>query len=316
VLNRKMLAVIGGAFALALAAVQPALAQDYPQSGRNETDRAREQQQQQPQQQRPSRTREQRPAPAPTPEQNIAAAQAVLTSAGRSCQVTEAVSPGVTAEQARMYEAACATGPGYIAVASTPPTTVDCFELAGTAAAIRRRDPAADVGPQCTLPANQNALAVIGGWAREAGVTCTVDEALAAGKSDAGTMIYEVGCAGVDGYRLEKTDAGWDLVDCFRVVAGGATCRFTTPEEQIATIAPKLAGTEAAACDITQARWIGNNPAGDRFYEVKCGVGEGYVAKINAAGETQEAWTCAGAALRRVNCTLTPVAAVAPAPTE
>ena len=124
------------------------------------------------------------PAP-PTPEQILAEAQALITAAGPACQVTEALQPGVDPEQRKIYEAVCAEGPGYILVAATPPQAFDCLELAGTAATARLRDPAADVGQQCLMPANQNGLAVIGGWARTAGVSCTIDQAIAIGKSDA-----------------------------------------------------------------------------------------------------------------------------------
>ena len=70
-------------------------------------------------------------AAAPTAEEIIAAAQIQATAAGAACQVTSANLLGVTPEQIPMYEAACATGPGYILIASTPPQAVDCVLLAG-----------------------------------------------------------------------------------------------------------------------------------------------------------------------------------------
>lgn len=328
-LTRKMLGLIGGAFAMALVAVQPALAQDYPQGGRDESDRAsgsiqgervlpgriggdRSDRQEQQQQRQQRSRRNQQPAP-PTPEELKASAQTVATAAGLQCQVTEAVRPGFTAEQVAIYEAACATGPGYVLIASTPPQSFDCLELAGTAATARLRDPAADVGQQCTLAANQNGLAVIGGWAREAGVTCTVDEAVAVGKSDANNMVYEIGCAGADGYWLERLATGWDLKDCMQIGTMGGTCRFTTAAEQAAGIETKLAGTDAAACDVTQVRLMGSNPNG-KFYEVKCAAeGEGYIARINAEGVTQQIYPCATAQRIGGGCTLTQVPAAAPA---
>ncbi|RZJ05167.1 MAG: hypothetical protein EON89_04955 [Brevundimonas sp.] len=229
-----------------------------------------------------------------------------------TCQVTEAVNPGVTAEQAKIYEAACAAGPGYILIASTPPQSFDCLELAGTAYTARLRDPAADVGQQCTLPANQNGLAVLGGWAREAGVTCTVDEAVAIGKSEGNNIVYEIGCAGVDGYWLEKVGTGWKLQDCLQVASVGGTCRFTTAQEQADGFEPKLAGTEASACDVAQVRLMGQNANG-RFYEAKCAAeGEGYIARVSAEGATQQIYPCATAQRIGGGCTLTPAPAAAP----
>lgn len=325
--HRKLLGLAGGAIALVLAAAQPVLAQDAPRQteserasgtvqgtpvlpGRIGGDRSTRTQRSQ---------RPQRPAPAATPEEVKAAAQVQATAAGLTCQVTEAVNPGVTAEQVKIYEAACATGPGYILIASTPPQSFDCLELAGTAYTARLRDPAADVGQQCTLPANQNGLAVLGGWAREAGVTCTVDEAVAIGKSEGNNIVYEIGCAGVDGYWLEKIATGWKLQDCLQVASVGGTCRFTTALEQADGFEPKLAGTEASACDVSQVRLMGQNANG-RFYEAKCAAeGEGYIARVNAEGVTDHIYPCATAQRIGGGCTLTPAPALepeaAPAPT-
>jgi len=276
VFTRKTLGVIA-ALALALGAAQPVLAQTAPSDSRDteDSDRAsgtvrgervlpgrigdRRQGRGAPRGQ-PRQQQAEAPA-APTAEQILASAQAQVAAAGVDCQVTEATNPGLIGE-AQVYEAACASGPGYILIASTPPQAFNCLELAGTAYLARLNDPAADVGQQCAMPANQNGLAVIGGWAREAGVTCTVDEALAVGKSDANNVVYEVGCAGVDGYRLEKANGQWALQDCLQIVSAGGSCRFTTAEEQNATLQAKLSGTEAANCAVQQVRVMGSNANG------------------------------------------------------
>lgn len=246
-----------------------------------------------------------------SPEQVRAGAEALLTAANISCEITDAVSPGAV-PAGRVYEVACNNAPGYILVSATPPTAVDCLELAGTAAIVRERDPNADTGLQCSLPANNNGLALMTGWAREAGVTCTVDQAMASGKRD-NTMIYEVGCAGVDGYWLERTEAGWKAIDCLEVVSSNATCRFTTTAEQIATVQPKLADTDAAGCTVTQVKLMGQNSNG-RFIEVKCATeGEGFIARVNNEGVTQQIYPCAIAQPIGGGCTLTVVPAAAPA---
>lgn len=325
----RMLLGLAGAFALVLAASQPALAQspEQPDPGvRTESDRASGTisgervlpgriRRQDTAESRRNRGRPAAPTPA-TPEEIQAAAQTQITAAGLACQVTEAANPGVTAEQVKIYEAACATGPGYIVIASTPPQSFDCLELAGTAYTARLRDPAADVGQQCVLPANQNGLAVIGGWARDAGATCTVDQAVAIGKSDENNIVYEVGCAGADGYWLEKVATGWKLQDCLQVASVGGTCRFTTAQEQADGFEPKLAGTEASACDVSQVRLMGQNANG-RFYEAKCAAGgEGYIARVSTEGATQQIYPCATAQRIGGGCTLTPAPAVEPAPAE
>ena len=330
-LHRKLLG-LAGAFALVFAGAQPALAQADPTvtAGRTESNRASGtitgervtpgriagQDSRSPAERRSNRNRPAAAPPPATPEEIKAAAQALATATGLTCQVSEAINPGVTAEQQKIYEAACATGPGYVLIASTPPQSFDCLELAGTAYNARLIDPAADVGQQCVLPANQNGLAVIGGWARDAGVSCTIDQAVAIGKSDENNIVYEVGCAGADGYWLEKIATGWKLQDCLQISSVGGTCRFTTAQEQADGFEPKLAGTDASACDVAQVRLMGTNANG-RFYEAKCAAeGEGYIARINNEGVTQQIYPCATAQRIGGGCTLTPAPAAAPAPTE
>jgi len=329
VFNRKIIG-LAGAFAVLMGVAQPAFAQTAPTGGPiTETDRAsgtingtRVQPGRlgdrspppaaaSPRQRRQDRSR---PAPAapPTPEQVRAAAQAQLTAASVTCELVEATNPGVIGES-QVYETACAGGEGYILIASTPPQAFGCIELAGTAAIARARDPNADVGQQCALPANQNGVAVIGGWARAAGATCTVDEALAIGKSDGNNMVYEVGCAGADGYWLEKTATGWDLKDCLQIASMNGSCRFTTAQEQAQSFQPKLAGTDASDCSVTQVRMMGENANG-RFYEAKCAAeGQGYIARVNNEGVTQQVYPCATAQRIGGGCTLTPAPAAAPA---
>ena len=323
-LNRNLVAVIGTVFALMIGVAGPVAAQESmprsPDAPGNLTDpNTAPTRRGEPATRMPARNqRPARPA-APTPEQIIAEAQAQVVAAGASCQVTEAAQPGINAEQQKIYEAACSEGPGYILIEATPPQSFNCLELAGTAYTARLRDPAADVGQQCVLPANQNGLAVIGGWAREAGATCTIDEAVAIGKSDRNNIVYEVGCAGADGYWLEKVATGWQLQDCLQVASVGGTCRFTTAQEQADGFEPKLAATEASACDVTQVRLMGQNANG-RFYEAKCAAeGEGYIARVNTEGATQQIYPCATAQRIGGGCTLTPAPALepeaAPAPT-
>lgn len=335
-LNRKMIG-LAGALALLLGSAQPLLAQTAPNGPeergdpRTESDRAsgtvrgervtgsrigagRNVATPAPERQAAPerRERQQPPGVVQAPEQIRAATQAQLTGANVSCTLTDASNPGAIGGSA-VYEAACANAEGYILIASTPPQAFSCIELAGTAAIARARDPNADVGQQCVMPANQNSLAVIGGWARNAGATCTIDEAMAIGKSDANNMVYEIGCADADGYWLEKTATGWDLKDCLQIASMDGACRFTTALEQAHGFQAKLAGTDASDCAVTQVRMMGQNANG-RFYEAKCAAeGQGYIARVNNAGATQQVYACSTAQRIGGGCTLTPAPAAAPA---
>ncbi|MES2860990.1 MAG: hypothetical protein V4701_05925 [Pseudomonadota bacterium] len=263
--------------------------------------------------------RGQRRAAPPTPEQSMAAAQTIATSASVACQVTQANPLGMTAEQAPMFEAACATGPGYILVGSTPPQAIDCVLLAGQAAIERARDPAAAAaGVQCVIPQNADVVRVLAAYATEAGIPCTVNEGASIGKSGAGNLVYEIGCDGVDGYWLERETTGWKKTECANVITQNATCRFSTVAEQAATLKSRFAANaEAAACDVSVGRYMGANANGS-FYEAKCAAGNGVIVRFDTDYAVQQVYPCETAQRIGGGCTLTIVPpapeAAAPAP--
>lgn len=319
----KLLALAVGALALSFAAVAPALAQSMPSGAPPASNTAQPDDDAQDDSGPVSRTgparsrrpREQQPAP-PSAEEVKAAAQTQLTAAGVVCEVTEASLLGVNPEQQPLYEAACASGPGYLALASTPPQVFNCLELAGQAETSRIRDPEAAVGQQCALPANQNGLVVIGGFARDAGLACTTDQAAAIGKSSAGNLIYEVGCSEGVGHWVEKLQEGWKTTPCWDLALSNTACRYTTAAEVLASWRGILADSPAAPCDVQEARRVGLDAQGLRVYEVKCAAGDGYLVRVDAAWKAQQFHPCETAQHIGGGCTLTPAAAVAPATSE
>ena len=254
-------------------------------------------------------------AAAPTAEEIIAAAQIQATAAGAACQVTSANLLGVTPEQIPMYEAACATGPGYILIASTPPQAVDCVLLAGQVEIDRARDPAAVIGTQCVIPQNTDVLRVLGGYASEAGIACTVDQGASIGKASNDNLVYEVGCNGVDGFWLEKEATGWKKTECAIIITQNGVCRYTTVAEQAATFKTRLAGSDAASCDVTESRYMGANTNG-AFWEARCGAGNGVIVRFNAEYAVQQVYACEVAQRIGGGCRLTvvPEAPAAEAP--
>jgi len=319
----KTLAAIGGAALMAVAIVSPASAQDPgrqevgSRGGSADADNI----QAPVERTTPTRTprsqgRQAAPTP-PTPEENIAAAQAIATAAASSCQVSMANYLGNTADGARSYEAACAAGPGFILVGSTPPQAVDCVLLAGQAESDRARDPAADVGTQCLIPQNTDVVRVLKAYAVEAGVPCAVDQGASIGKSTEGNLIYEIGCNGVDGYWIEKIATGWKTTECAIITTQNATCRYTTAAEAVATLKGRLTGSEAAACDVTEGRYMGANANG-AFWEAKCGAGNGVIVRFNTEYAVQQVYPCETAQRIGGGCRLTivPEAPAAAAPAQ
>ncbi len=237
------------------------------------------------------------------------AAQRIANAAGVTCQVVEANVIGQTTDRQRVtYEAACASGPGYILVNSIPPEARDCVLLAAQAEADRAANPNADVGAQCVIAQNKDVARAVAGYAAEAGIACTVDEGAPLGRTADNTLIYEVGCAGLDGYRIEKTATGWSTTECAVIVTQNSTCRFSTAEEQAATLKARVAGSEAEACDVVQARYIGAS-AGDTLYEAKCGAGNGVIVRFTPEHVVRQVFPCEAAQRIAGGCRLTTIAA-------
>lgn len=241
-----------------------------------------------------------------------AQARAVLAQTGVSCEVSEAILLGTTDDGLNLYEAACATGIGYLITESAPPTATGCVVANTAAAHALVINPTGRPPATCTLAANLNVDAAIAAYAREAGVPCTVDEGRAIGQVGS-RAIYEIGCAGRDGYRITQSETGWDKISCLSVVNAGSTCAFTTTAEQHATLQALLADTAGASCVVDGGRYMGASANGV-YYEAKCSGAEGYVFRVKD-GVTQ-AFPCAEAQGVAGGCALTTVVTAAAAPQE
>lgn len=244
-------------------------------------------------------------AAAPTAEQNLADAQTFLTSRNSDCQVTEANFRGQTATGDKLYEAVCANDFGYmLLVSETQPMAINCLELSESQRRALAANPEAQLGPKCELPVNDNYLAVLTNYAASAQLPCNVSEGTAIGKRGE-VNVYEIGCAGTDGYRINRNGAGWDISSCLEITSQpNGACRFTTKDEQIATVATWFSGSDAASCNITNIRYIGANPNGS-FYEAACNGTDGIIARLDNAKAVQQVYPCAEAAQIGGGCRLT-----------
>lgn len=244
---------------------------------------------------------------APTPEEQLAGAAAAATAAGVTCQVANGVALGQT-DAGTAYEITCDSGVGYMLTAGEPPTAYNCLVVAGNAARAKAEDPTVDLAT-CTLPANQDAVAMVAASAREAGVACTPDAAEWIGRNPDGKDRFEIGCAGAEGAWIEVAPAGGSVtkIECIEVVAAGRTCGLSTAAELAATLRTRLGASEPQ-CQVEQARYAGRNANG-KFYEAKCTGADGVMAQIAPDGAVAQTWACAQASHVVGGCTLTTAAA-------
>lgn len=325
---KRLITLVAG---LALASAMPAVAQQAPSGSTNSTNNPPVERivpgRTADRQARAARTtrgqRNDRPQRQQSPEQIKAAAVALAAQLEPGCQVVDANLRGNSAQGQSIYEASCATGPGYILITAVEAkgdapaiaaTSADCIDLMGQADLARQRDPAADVGLQCEIPANQDVLKVVSDYAKAAGVQCAVDQGSATGVRNNQT-VYEVGCPGADGYWVEREGQGWKATPCMEIRSMSGACRYTTAMEQAATFKSWLTGSEAASCDVAEVRYMGANPNG-AFYEAKCNGADGAIIRMDNAKAVQQVYPCATAQRIGGGCTLTPAPAAAPAPSS
>ncbi len=250
-----------------------------------------------------------------SPEDVIAAARVQMALTNKTCDITNARLLGETPDRTSIYEVACAGSTGYLIESKSPPAVTDCIILAASAQAARASNPAAEVGSQCELPGNADILGAIKSYAQHNEIDCNVDQGKVIGTDGADTVAYEVGCQNAQGFVLRRTAANWTKIPCIQVLAENGACEFTTQAEIATSAKPFLVGTDASACDVTQARLMGRNASG-MFYEVKCATeGQGFIALVQN-GVTSRVVPCADAQGIGGGCKLTQAAAVAPPASE
>jgi hypothetical protein len=207
-------------------------------------------------------------------------AQDLAGRAGVACEVRRAEARGIDAVGSAQFEVTCAEGPGYLLIDGARPRGLDCLSLEAANRASDGRTPA------CRIAANRNAVPVVSALAAEAGIACRVDAGAMRGRTPADGILYEVGCAGEDGYWLERTAAGWTVTACLKVTVQGGGCRFTGRAEQAASVRRWLAGGAASGCDVVEARFMGAGQAGEgqgtELYEARCRSGPGWLVRTAA----------------------------------
>jgi hypothetical protein len=227
-------------------------------------------------------------------------AQDVADAAGTPCDVATAVVLGVDDDGRWLYEATCAGGGGFLLHdARLGPLAIDCLAIAGLA----EDDPTIRT---CRMGGNGDGLGQIRRMARDAGLACAVDEGRMIGLSPFGRRVIEVGCPGLDGYRIEHVGGRtWKAVPCLILADQGVACRYTTAPEQTETARRWLAQGPGESCEVSGVRYMGYSDRGTVF-GVACGASPGYVVRLDRSDRPSETLTCADAVHISDGCILSP----------
>ncbi len=231
----------------------------------------------------------------------LANAQAAMNRSGKTCEVVEAVTVGRAINGRFVYEADCAVGEGYLVVADFPADAVTCAAL-GDGIGDRERDRDTDVIDECKLPGNAMTPDLIAAYARQAGVSCAVGDAVQIGRN-VGGAVFEVSCGGGEAFWVQSDGARWSRVSCLKVTGQGGACRFSTPTDQAMLLTTHLSNAPTP-CQVSRTAYVGSNGADD-YFEAVCASGSGLMLKLDADARVQQSWPCERAASIGGGCTLT-----------
>jgi hypothetical protein len=243
----------------------------------------------------------------------MAAAPAMLTAAGSSCQLADARFIGEATDpktkvKSSLYEVACTGDEGLLientGVAGATPLVFTCMEAATPG-------PDGKKGPnQCALPGNADPKAGLVPYIAKAQITCTPDKVRAIGHSDTAAY-FELAChEGGGGYILQistppslSKPASAD--PCLMYDPNSkVTCTLTDRASQLAVI-DNLAAQSGKSCAVKDRGVLGKTESGEVYFEVACQDGKGYVLEEKSNGTLGRAIPCTEADGIAGGCKLT-----------
>ncbi len=203
-----------------------------------------------------------------------------------------------------MYEVACKTGPGFLAVAFSP------TEVSQAVTCIQSAEPPKDPKQNtttCSLPENTPPYKWLTPVVQTYLPGCVVSNARVMGStmSTAAADVprvdrYEVACGtsvgGVLDYPQLSSDAQPNFLSCLMVVDTKLPCTLSTAEQATTALKPVAAQADAD-CQVTKVRWVGITKESDGyFYEFGCANKPGFMVLTGLDNSFKRSISCASAA--------------------
>ena len=234
------------------------------------------------------------------PKQGLAP---LLTSAGKSCTVSNARPMGATATGEQYFEVACSGSAGYViktGVAGAKPDVMECAQFLGSPQA-------------CTLTTKEQIVASVATLQKASGQPCaTASDARFVGSGTNGSY-YEIACgSGNPGYiiQVDASGAYKAAFECSKAQSIGGGCKLTNVEvSEVAEAATytKLARAGGFPCDVSKYRFIGvDEKSKSEVVELACkDRPDGAIAMFpNGAGAKAQFFDCVASAAIGVSCNL------------
>ena len=240
-----------------------------------------------------------------TKAQLAAAYQPDVSKSGKACQVTDFRSIGRSKSTGEEFtEIACSQGVGFVLVrdgAGAYKNAIDCAKAAGIADGCKLTD--------ITVAQTQEA-GTYSRLAAKAGFPCDVGQYRVIGTDAQNREVVELQCKNRPdgGVAVFADGPGQSRVyDCVRAAGiGGSSCKLS----QVSVVYPKYSDALAAkgrgTCKVSNASYLGRNPAGAEYVEVACADGApGWVVGFKeGSNAVDDLLTCRQATASGMGCKL------------
>jgi hypothetical protein len=230
-----------------------------------------------------------------------AAAQALLSKSGKTCQMIKSRKIGELQNGDTAYEVACQEGAGYV-IEATPAgayhTSVNC----------------ANVGDLCKLTdatkAETSETATYQRLAQAGGFQCQVDKYRFIGiDSKTSSEVVELHCAnrpdGAVAFFPTDNKGPAKFLDCVAAGAIGQSCKLSDKTPVLAKYTEALNSKGKKSCKVSDAEGLGETADGKLFVETACSDGlPGFVIVMTPTGTVSDVLNCAQAKASGAVCKL------------
>ena len=219
---------------------------------------------------------------------------------------------GGKAINTKIYELVCQQGLGWMIFAPEGgmPSAFDCLALSTRKPKAGEKDNGAVF---CRLPQNVNPIQGLQSVAAQAGTTCQLSDGRWMGtSSDNKIDQYEGACADGTAFVLQSPRVGatqkLTAISCLDLKPGD--CTYFPKDKYLGQLAT-MAQPSGRACQITDARFVGQTAEHHTFFELACSDAKsGYVLEADAANHYVRAIDCGRSGAMGLGCELTSAGAI------
>jgi hypothetical protein len=236
--------------------------------------------------------------------QNQAYLAALVSKAGRTCQVSGSRYLGADKEGVAYYEVGCGAQAGFV-LGANKAGAVSRVLSCGEAQALGgcQLTSAAQVAAEDNTRYSQ--------LAKAAGFNCDVNRDRTIGQDKSGQTVVEIACAnrpdGAVAVFAGAPGGRSQIYDCVKATSLGSnvSCTLTQPTSIYAKYTAALAAKGRTTCQVSGARYLGHNSSGVDVIEAACADGKpGWVMEVTPTYQATQVYSCGQAKASGLTCEL------------